>query len=217
MLTDFLGIIDRVIQLANIRQARRKNLYAEVLKPLYVELEKVHYDYVRTLNDCLKEANNKDFINITIRTIDEKRLPLLPARQKLREFIRSLNNAGVKQEEEKEFCWAVSKYFGVERPGSTLSSTRDKLNLLRDKRHTVYGTDIPIGSEEDADRYLAIDEDPSLESYPVLQYLRDMPDGNYDKQYYAVQILLAQIKKLDEAWQDVSYAFGMLQLTVSQI
>ena len=212
-----LKLIDRLIQFATIRRTRRKEVFNQVLKPLFAELEKVHTDYLTTFGDAARLMEEPDYFNKIIALVRERRLPLLPVREKLRQYIDQIKVSEF-TDAECTFLTGVSLYVSVSMPWhSRLTQLALRMTLLKNK--TVYGTNIPVDSDEDADRYLKLSsEEPSLESYAVFQYLQQIEDPAEKEVFEIVSsVIMGQIDALSSKWREVVDRYSRLQGIIAKL
>ncbi|MFZ5452556.1 MAG: hypothetical protein ACOZF2_11935 [Thermodesulfobacteriota bacterium] len=97
MIKALLDIIDRLMQLKNIRDKKRRNLLVQVLDPLFNDLMIVHKDYVSMFEDVLhrlptygsvypKDMRNESKARVkeAFEYLRQKRIEFEPVRTKIR-------------------------------------------------------------------------------------------------------------------------------------
>jgi hypothetical protein len=201
MLDTFLKLIDRLIQLAKLRTDRRKNVFSEIYKPLFAEMEKIHLDYITTFSACLRQIDDEAFIRNIIATIDEKRIPLLPAREKVKSYVTAMRPADGHETPELTFAKSIAHYFAVPIPWfSRASAVGAAMRLLEDP--TVGGIVIPVASESEADKYLTFaNAEAMFTSYGVVHYVQSHEATSEDQRREIVsQILSNELETLGNRW-----------------
>ena len=192
MLEAFLEILDRLISLRKIRTDRRKELFGQIIEPVFNELLLVHGDYLamfqevhREIEKTLKKPKKHSIgLESLKNTLKEKRIQFEPIRFKLREFAKVLAEQKL-QQEEKEFLNAVLQYF----PIGTF------------KIHFSSSTHIVQKIEE----YL--DGGPANSS----------EFDDFDKLYYLSKEVQRTIDRHKEAWSDVCVTFAKLKVKIASL
>jgi hypothetical protein len=140
MIDLLLKAIDRIIDLAKIKEKHVRARYEEIYKPSFDELQSVHTDYLTVFSELeskLRVLESKNHCNIKSEEINEilkfigaHRTTFLPIRQKLW-VLRELFEGAAGQNlptDEQEFIWSIVIYF-----------LRDEMNLF-DVAYSQYST-----------------------------------------------------------------------------
>lgn len=91
----FLKAVDKVIQLASIRKKNKREFFAQIVEPLFRELEPVIDDYYAFFSDSLsllQEAGHGNIATVVVK-VREMRGKHLLARLKVRELAKSLEES----------------------------------------------------------------------------------------------------------------------------
>ncbi|UCH72125.1 MAG: hypothetical protein JSW62_00835 [Thermoplasmatales archaeon] len=211
------NLIDRLIQLLLVRKARRKEVFDQCLKPLFMDLEKVHTDYLTSFGEALNLVQQPDYFDKIIDHICERRLPLLPIRQKLRGFLEELDHEQLPREE-RDFYSAMSNYIGVQVPWYSEFSNCGLAMVMLEKKMAC-GVKLPIENYQDAYRYVNIElQEPSFESYAVLRFLKTVDDPIVrDVKSMVSSLITEQISRLNKRWHQVVQAYASLQFEVAKL
>ncbi len=218
MLDLFLAFIDRFIQLAESKDRRRKTYFTEVYKPLMSELEKIHLDYVSTFYLCLSFANHNDFIQMVIDTIEVKRVPLLPARIKLREYARTIyENRHYLSKVEEEFSSAMLGYFGlgIPYPYQPESSNTRISGIMR-----RLNEELPVETEAELRAFFELkrSEPTFSRSYAKVKYITDVRNIDAkNTQEFAISILKSEIESLNSRWAKVCSSYSEIEFSIAHL
>ena len=167
MIDLLLRAVDRVIDLAKIKEKRIKVRYEEIYKPSFVELQSVHTDYVNILTELDSKlrklrpeiaANDPEVID-ALEFIRVRRTALWPIREKLwifQHFIEGKEGENLPPAE-RAFLQSVVDYFdtgGISAPRTSISSSIvDKLEMaIRCRVDREMGESASIPSVEDVQR-----------------------------------------------------------------
>lgn len=220
-----LDLLDRFIELTRVRNKRRKAIFEEIIRPTFGEIEKIHSDYLSTFTSCLQMVEDQDAIGKIITTIEDKRRPLLPVRQKVQALVKAYSPARSNERpyemEETLFIEAVAKYFGLTHTWGTLQSeTLDILRSLEEKAvDTGYGIHVPIASKADILEYRRLDEnEKTFFSYGVMKYIYSKNITEQDERRKILYgILSRQIAVLGDRWSKLCYAYAELQYAAASL
>lgn len=117
-----LKAVDRVIDLARIRDKKLRSRYEEIYKPSFLELQQVHTDYQILVSEvasrllALKQEDfgNREHLMALHEHVRAEWLKLLPVRQKLKTLQDRLGDGKAELPAlETEFLQSVARYFEV--------------------------------------------------------------------------------------------------------
>jgi hypothetical protein len=111
-------IVDRVIQLLNVRAENRRKAFENFVAPLFRDLTTVHENYVSVMWDLTHGLTSREKDPLVVRKeIETRRRELAHVRQKLRDLAAELTKDTPKTaklpDECRAFAKAVLHYFGV--------------------------------------------------------------------------------------------------------
>lgn len=90
-LDDIIAIIDKLIAIKNIKNENIKTIFEKILEPVFIDLTKVHQNYLELFNETKQDLENK---NISIHEIEtrlrKRRKEYYPVRVKIRSLINNL-------------------------------------------------------------------------------------------------------------------------------
>jgi hypothetical protein len=117
-----LKAIDRIIELARIRDKRLRARYEEIYKPSFLELQQVHSDYMRLVGGVVARLDelrghelfgNSQAIDL-LADVSTQRDALLPIRQKLHSLHHLLEDTQHELPEvERNFLGSLVEYFSL--------------------------------------------------------------------------------------------------------
>ena len=116
MIEAFVRIVDRLISLLEIGQARRRTLLVEVIEPIFKDLEEIHREYLVVLSAARERcADDVKALNEVIPELRKSRLLKEPDRERLIATCDRLLEKQWQPEVEK-FLEAVRDYFQLQSP-----------------------------------------------------------------------------------------------------
>lgn len=214
----FIDLIDRVIQLSKIKDARRKNVFAEIYKPLFGEMEKIHIDYVSALHSCLRHIDSDQYLVCIVNTIGEKRVKFAPAREKVRIFAQSSlqSDHGDGDSPEQEFARSIAAYFNVPLGGSRWAVLQSAVEYLENPE--IGGVYLPASNETEAQKILSgVDYESIFALYGVVEHLVNNENITQESKIdFASQILTKEIEDIGNLWSTVCYYFSTLNVSVAR-
>lgn len=95
MIDATLSLLDKLIELLNIRQTNKEKYFAAVVEPMFQDAELIVKDYVSLFGDLIAKLEKGADVSEVTRWIEERRLSLLPVRIKVRTLIEE---GAIKQE-----------------------------------------------------------------------------------------------------------------------
>lgn len=117
LLTPFLGVVDRLIKLVELRDARSRRLFDDFVEPLFVEFEPLALDYQRFFGECrsllaeLQESHDPyTAARATARRIRSRREEFLLARRKATKLADALQKH-IDDEDVRRFGALVASFF----------------------------------------------------------------------------------------------------------
>ena len=111
-LETFLQLVDRVIQLAGFRIENRRQLFTEIVEPLFHELEPLVDDYFLLFRDAYRkaQASTQSELRGSVGKIRDSRERLWYARTKVVEMAKAMR-VGVKDDRLVDFAERVAGFF----------------------------------------------------------------------------------------------------------
>jgi len=116
--TPFLALIDRVIALIRERNLRQKELFDNVIEPLYQKFTTIGPDYIklfRDARDLLSRQHEGNDPQVILRELRARREELRDARIQLRALIAAYETRLAQREDDDilEFLGALHKFFSL--------------------------------------------------------------------------------------------------------
>jgi hypothetical protein len=115
--TGILKLLDKFIDLLKLRSERRREALKEHIDPLFVDLTRVHENYVETFNEILEKLRERPQPADVVRDlITEKKKELESLRIKVNSFAQVYDESskeGNLPDETAEFFQSVLMYFGA--------------------------------------------------------------------------------------------------------
>lgn len=115
MATAAVSIIDRLIQLATVRERNRERFFKNFVEPLYTDGEKIAQDYMALLTDLIHLIADAQDARKIIEWLETRRMALKPLRDKVREVIRENPSALKNERGSKELKLLKQGLWGVMR------------------------------------------------------------------------------------------------------
>jgi hypothetical protein len=113
VLTLFLSLIDRLIKLVELRQTDKKQLFNDVVEPLFTQLQPVVDDYFslfRRARLSAEKSRNNDDLQQAVEEIRTQRENLVHARLAVVQFAETLQSQ-VHDKRVAQFAHKVERFF----------------------------------------------------------------------------------------------------------
>jgi hypothetical protein len=110
MIDASLRLLDKLIELLNMRQKNKERYFAAVVEPMFQDAELIVKDYVTLFGDLIAKLEKGRNVSEVTRWIEERRLSLLPVRIKTRTL---LEEGGIGQSQQmstfEQGIWGLLK------------------------------------------------------------------------------------------------------------
>jgi hypothetical protein len=84
-----VSIVDRLIQLLTVRERNREKYFHTFIEPLYKDAEGIMNDYIALLGELIELLETADPIESVAVWIEQRRLKMLPLRDKVRALLEN--------------------------------------------------------------------------------------------------------------------------------
>ena len=116
MIDIIVSLAEKIVKLFDIDRVRRRELLADIIKPIFDDLENIHQDYLKELTDIQIECqNNIQNLEFQIKNLTKKRIFLEPQRELIKAKIKQLNTRKW-HPRIKDFLLSVDSYFNLDTP-----------------------------------------------------------------------------------------------------
>jgi hypothetical protein len=203
VITEFLGIIDRLIKLKEHREKRQSKRFEKIIEPAFNDLLLIHADYIRMFEKVYellpdpetkaKSSKSKRKLKKAGDYLAEKRRELEPLRFKVRALFVLMASPDQKDSENRNFVVAVAWYLGA---GAQLGSPDDVPLSAALVRGGFSSLSSRTGSTGTASRN-------------ALERIKDDPNS---MRVYVANILT----QLRENWSHISEEYGKLKLASAE-
>jgi hypothetical protein len=122
MIDTITSLAEKIVKLLDVNRVRRRELLADIIKPIFDDLENIHRDYLKELTEIqIKCKNNIENLDFQIKELTKKRIFLEPERELIKAKVKQLNTRKW-HPRIKEFLLSVDDYFNLGIPLPDLTS-----------------------------------------------------------------------------------------------
>ena len=220
---DFFDLLDRITRKIRSKEITRKNLFAEVIEPLFRNLEPIVDDYFYVFRKAYRMAKSEEKWENGLALIRSRREAMFTARNKVRKMVMLLRE--FENESVNNFSIAILSFFystNHETVRNALTDPGELLNLLRSLEKLTKIVASPedmssiIESLKKVKKKICKDLDDLLFDtgiYAHCQSFRQVDDESATKEVLRGHTGVT-LENLERAWENIVAHYGFLRINL---